>query len=203
MKSSQRNEIRYCHECGRPLNPNKKTVLAIVFMLIILGVAILGIVHLEIQLQSYESKVALLDIQLKSLRTEKDEIQNERMRLVSELSHYKLKRPTFNELVMFLANDGTDGHRYDPDSYVCVNFAHDLKTNAARVGWNISFVDINFYDKNGDGWGHSCNGAYLADGSWVWIEPQTDRIYSGSVETYLQDFQEISYVRVIQLVVIW
>jgi hypothetical protein len=48
-------------------------------------------------------------------------------------------------------------------SYACVNFAKNLKVNAAKAGWNISFIAVNFISpKCKDD--HALNGAYLADG---------------------------------------
>ena len=48
-------------------------------------------------------------------------------------------------------------------SYACVNFAKNLKVNAAKAGWNISFIVVNFISpKCKDD--HALNRAYLADG---------------------------------------
>ena len=43
----------------------------------------------------------------------------------------------------------------------------------------------------------------MTDGSWVWVEPQSDMIYTGSLEAYLENFMEVSWVEVVDVVIVW
>jgi hypothetical protein len=129
--------------------------------------------------------------------------------LQEEVQNAGLKRPTYSELVSFLASDSTDGEwRYKEGSYICVNFAADLKANAAEKGWNISCVWANYDCAEGHGLDHAWNGAYLADGTWVWIEPIYDRIHEGdlsvnSVEAFLKWHFGYSWVTVTEYAIVW
>jgi len=66
--------------------------------------------------------------------------------------------PTYSELYEFLRIDQTDKMSYQEGRYVCINFAADLKRNAALAGYNIGFVSVN-YDGPKKGGGHAFNGA--------------------------------------------
>jgi len=112
-----------------------------------------------------------------------------------------LRRPSEQELRTFLASDLTDSQPFVIGRYVCMNYASDLKRNAALAGWNISVVIVNYNSSRGV-YGHVLNGAYLSDGRWVWIEPQKDLI-AWSLETHLKDFLKVAYVKVIDLAVVW
>jgi len=205
---SVQSDENYCRECGRRFKDPRLVVTSLI-LIVVLGAAVVEAIYFQTllqeytaQLHEYERKVASLESRVQDLESDQTRLKNEKMQLSKELSHYRLKRPTYYELLDFLANDGTSEHVYRKGSYVCMNFAWDLKANAIQQGWNISFVSINFDDPTGGG-GHACNGAYLADGSWVWIEPQTDRIYRDSVESYLESFFGVSWVQVEEIVVVW
>jgi hypothetical protein len=195
------DETNYCRECGRPIKGKKLTVVAIV-LLIVFGVVIGEALMFSGQIGSYGNRITDLEYRIRDLEDNVTVLSNGNVRLTQELSHYKLRRPTYEELQSFLAKDGTSERSYVDQSYVCMNFAYDLKASAAEQGWNISFVSVNYDDPRGGG-GHACNGAYLADGSWVWIEPQNDRIYTGPIESYLQTFLHVSWVKVESMVIVW
>ena len=112
-----------------------------------------------------------------------------------------LRRPSEQELRLFLASDLTDSQPFLIGRYVCMNYASDLKRNAALAGWNISVVMVNFNTTHGI-YGHVLNGAYLNDGRWVWIEPQKDLI-AWSLETHLKEFLKVAWLKIIDLAVVW
>jgi hypothetical protein len=143
---------------------------------------------MRVRLSRLEGEVEALEVKARSLE--------------SQLATYKLRRPDLAELQSFLSADQTDKNQYQRLRYVCINFAADLKRNAARVGYNISFVTVN-YEYEGGSAGHALNGAYLADGSWVWIEPQNDGIYRGTIEEYLAAFFKLSLVKVKEIAIVW
>jgi len=112
-----------------------------------------------------------------------------------------LRRPSEQELRMFLASDLTDSQPFVIGHYVCMNYASDLKRNAALAGWNISVVIVNYNSSRGI-YGHVLNGAYLSDGRWAWIEPQKDLI-AWSLETHLKEFLKVAWLKIIDLAVVW
>ena len=134
-------------------------------------------------------------IQKESIASERDKLTQE----IKVLRRFELRRPSEGELAAFLISDLADRHSYQKTNftYVCTHFARDLKANARVAGWNFSliviYISVDFnetrletLDKytvlktvtmhlyNGS---HVANGVYLSDGSFVYVEPQTDRIY--------------------------
>jgi hypothetical protein len=106
-----------------------------------------------------------------------------------------LSRPTYEELETFLAADQTSQKSPDDSSYVCLNYAHDLKVAATSAGWNMSFVVANVAvqvsaksSQTGQSTGgivisqtinfaHAFNSVILQDGRTVYVEPQNNRIF--------------------------
>jgi hypothetical protein len=107
----------------------------------------------------------------------------------------ELSRPTYEELEAFLAADPTNQKSPNDPSYVCLNFAHDLKAAATSAGWNMSFVVANIAvqvaakssqtDQSAGGivifhkvkFAHAFNSVILQDGRTVYVEPQNDKIF--------------------------
>lgn len=50
------------------------------------------------------------------------------------------RNPTWEELLAFLQNDRTDQHPYDPDSFVCADYAEMLHNNAEKAGVRAAYV---------------------------------------------------------------
>ena len=143
---------------------------------------------MRVELGRLEGEVKALEVKVRSLE--------------SELTTYKLRRPSLSELQLFLRIDQIDKNEYKRLSYVCINFAADLKRNAARAGYNISFVTVN-YEHEGGSAGHALNGAYLSDGSWVWIEPQKDKIHQGTIEECLRALFKLQYAKIGEIAIVW
>jgi hypothetical protein len=86
-----------------------------------------------------------------------------------------------------------------------------LKINAAMAGWNLSYLVINYQNKLIPGLyarRHALNGAFLSDGTFVYIEPQTDKIYSTPDEVLkdispLSRLSEFEEIRIIHISIIW
>jgi hypothetical protein len=120
---------------------------------------------------------------------------------VDELSRFKLRRPTFNELTAFLSADDTDKQRYVRDVYVCIHFAQRLQYNAKMRGLNISYVIVNF--KYVFDYSHAFNGAILDDGRHVYIEPQYDKIFN-TIEELLTDLRGgFPDFKILNMVEVW
>jgi len=177
-------------------------------------------------------------IQKESIASERDKLTQE----IKVLGRFELRRPSEGELAAFLISDLTDRHSYQETNftYVCTQFARDLKANARVAGWNFSFVMI-YYSMNFTETrierhkinqttilethniivhiyetSHAANGVYLSDGSFVYVEPQTDRIYGNltdlissldndPVNIYGVESREwkISNIDVITHVIVW
>jgi hypothetical protein len=133
-------------------------------------------------------------VEAEQLRLRVDQLQRERNRA-------SVRRPSESELKSFLASDPISMVPFRAGSYICINYATDLKRNAALAGWNISVVIVNYNSSRGFG-GHVLNGAYLSDGRWIWIEPQRDLILT-DLESHLRDFLRVSYAKVTELAIIW
>lgn len=188
-----------------------------------IGISFLIFSVLILQVAQIERYEASLQEQQKSLELDAKEIARLRASLVTARldiqnitddlkrlqldnagsSNYALRRPTMEELRVFLAQDNTDHNKYKDSGYVCINFAVDLKIAARQQHWNLSFVVVNFHDSSSESYGHALNGAYLADGTFVWIEPQYDIIYAGSIEKFLEYSFDVRGVVVEELAVVW
>jgi len=221
----------YCVSCGQPLKPKRRDVKAFVAILLVVVIVFSSLLYMQYNsLQLRESAIKGLTEERDSLKLEvsdletlktslendkamlekaKLQLEQDKAKLEIELGHYKLKTPTRVELENFLLNDKTDKNEYRT-GYVCINFACDLKANAARAGWNISYVQANYdvyYDRGKyfeDA--HAFNMAILADGSIVYIDTYADTLYN-SVAELLVSLYVIEYeprdIFVTEIVIIW
>jgi len=80
---------------------------------------------------------------------------------------------SWDELVRFIELDHTNWNAYDPDSYVCWNFANDLANNALEDGLQAGLVMVSFTSEEG----HAFVWFDTTDKGRVWIEPQSDFLY--------------------------
>jgi hypothetical protein len=127
---------------------------------------------LQIQLNQVQRK-------LDELQTQNDLLKAQLANVTFELNHHILRRPTLEELQTFLQNSKPNLPPRNATDKNCVQFASALKRAAAAAGWNVSYVEVNYvvtWQGKQYGYGHALNGAYLADGGWVYIEPQTGEI---------------------------
>jgi hypothetical protein len=177
-------------------------VAAILALLVVVGGCLLQIYALEEHNHRQLLAIGVLNRQIADLNFRQNELATKVTTLELDLAKCRLKRPTYFELQEFLRIDQTDRKNYREGQYVCINFAADLKRNAALVGYNVSYVAVNYRGPRGSG-GHALNGAYLSDGSWVWIEPQSDKIYVGTIEDYLKSFLRVDWVTVEELAIVW
>jgi hypothetical protein len=81
---------------------------------------------------------------------------------------------TWKELIKFIDSDHTNWKKYDPDQYICLNFAIDLVKNARKMNLNAWVVLVSFYNEF---IGHAFTGFVTTDRGIVFIEPQTDIPY--------------------------
>lgn len=195
------SRIHYCPECGTKFGVSKWHYAVVILLIATIATSgfayhlheenlqrIRDLSSVRVELSRFEGEVKALEAKVRSLE--------------SELTTHKLRRPSLSELQLFLSMEQTDKNQYKKWSYVCINFAADLKRNAARAGYNTSFVAVNYEYEEGSA-GHALNGAYLTDGSWVWIEPQNDKIHQGTIEECLVAFFKLQYVKIKEIAIVW
>ena len=123
-------------------------------------------------------------LELVDLRNKNSELEKNVFSLKSSIEKLSLRRPTESDLRSLLFE--FPRRTYDEQVYVCIHFSWDLKQFSRIRGYNISFIVVNYEVLNTGsvvGRGHALNGAYLSDGSWVWIEPQAGTFIRGSLSS--------------------
>jgi hypothetical protein len=96
---------------------------------------------------------------------------------------YVLMDPGYQEMQDFLTQDMTSEREYVEGEYVCVDFATDVKANAARQGIRCAYVVIEYRGETG----HSIIAFDTTDEGLVFIEPQFDwEVEPESGERYYQ-----------------
>lgn len=77
--------------------------------------------------------------------------------------------PTYDQLINFILIDDTDRRIYDPNSFVCSDFAETVHNNAEKAGIKAGWVDIDFTGE-GDSTDHACNVFNTIDQGLVFID---------------------------------
>lgn len=75
--------------------------------------------------------------------------------------------PTYQEMLTFLRSDKTDEIEYDPDSFMCGDFAEVVHNNAEAAGIRAAWVSIDF---RGFKAGHACNAFNTTDKGLVFVD---------------------------------
>jgi hypothetical protein len=83
---------------------------------------------------------------------------------------YVLRDPSYQEMTDFLKQDETSEQEYLEDEYICVDFAADVKSNAAEEGIRCAYVVIEYLGLTG----HAIVAFDTTDEGLVYIEPQFD-----------------------------
>jgi len=116
-----------------------------------------------------------IDLHQKTLNT-----QDERIIELSEMyNNYNLNadtmilRPTYQQVISFLARDHTDIKAYKPFQYTCVDFSNKLIANARNKG----IFACSTYLAHLDGKvGHSIVAFNTIDRGIIYVEPQNDNV---------------------------
>ena len=116
----------------------------------------------EIELNRTEEFVESLEATLSNLQVNYD-------RLTTGYG-YVLRDPSYQEMKDFLARDETSRQEYVPGEYTCVDFAKDVKANAAEEGIRCVYVIIEYRG----GGGHAIVAFDTTDRDLVYVEPQFD-----------------------------
>ena len=83
---------------------------------------------------------------------------------------YVLRDPSYQEMKDFLKQDETSEQEYLRDEYICVDFAANVKANAAKEGIRCAYVVIEYLGTNG----HAIVAFDTTDRGLVYVEPQFD-----------------------------
>lgn len=75
--------------------------------------------------------------------------------------------PTYQDMLKFLRSDKTDEIEYDPDSFMCGDFAEEVHNNAEAAGIKAAWVSIDF---KGYITGHACNAFNTTDRGLVFVD---------------------------------
>jgi len=93
---------------------------------------------------------------------------------------FNLTNPTYSEMIQFLSEDRTDRIRYDPDNFVCHDYAATVKRNAFNKGYYCYYVIINPEPKSSIPifpiFNHAIVAFNTTDRGLIFIEPQHDDI---------------------------
>jgi archaellum component FlaC len=134
-----------------------------------------GLATVEAELATVEAELATVEIELntskeriESLEATLSNLQVNYARLTTGYG-YVLRDPSYQEMREFLARDATSERKWVRGEYTCVDFARDVKTNAARKRIRSAFVLIEHPEA-----GHAIVAFYTTDRGLVFIEPQLD-----------------------------
>jgi len=83
---------------------------------------------------------------------------------------YVLRDPSYREMKDFLEQDETSEQEYLRNEYICVDFAANVKANAAKEGIRCAYVVIEYLGTNG----HAIVAFDTTDRGLVYVEPQFD-----------------------------
>jgi len=199
-----------CSKCSKFLKERKSLLLIVLVCLLMVSNIYLiwqwtaanhTINQLNAKVAELNIKIIDLNETIETQATMIKQFNDENLQLKSKLEKYRLRCFTsIDELRKFLEEDDVNFREY-AKGYVCINFARDLKIHAERMGYNVSFIIVNFNSPEGEE-GHALNGAYLSNGEFVYIEPQTDGIYF-SLEEALKDTFDLEWVKIEDYAIIW
>lgn len=171
-------------------NPNRKFWSAVIVLAIVAIASLittawvlneLNRVHnsrllVDNELQAMQAELATVEIELntskeliESLEDTLSNLQVNYARLTTGYD-YVLRDPSYQEMKAFLKQDETSEQEYLRNEYICVDFAANVKANAAEEGIRCAYVVIEYLGING----HAIIAFDTTDRGLVYIEPQFD-----------------------------
>jgi len=128
------------------------------------------------ELQALQAELATVEIALnesreliESLEDTLSNLQVNYARLTTGYG-YVLRDPSYQEMKNFLEQDETSEQEYLRNEYICVDFAANVKANAAKEGIRCVYVVIEYLGTTG----HAIVAFDTTDRGLVYIEPQFD-----------------------------
>jgi hypothetical protein len=123
----------------------------------------------ETELGAAQAELALGELELSALEAELRSLQVNYERLTTGYG-YLLRDPSYQEMKDFLEKDKTSEREYVQNGYICVDFAADVKANAAKEGLRCAYVVIEYLGTTG----HAIVAFDTTDQGLVFVEPQFD-----------------------------
>jgi hypothetical protein len=171
-------------------NSHKKFWLAIVILAIVAITSLVATAWVLSELNRTRSSLLLVDDELEATQAEFATIEialNASKELVESLEDtlsnlqvnyarltvgygYVLRDPSYQAMKDFLKQDETSEQEYLESEYACVDFAADVKANAAKEGLRCAYVAIEYLGRIG----HAIVAFDTTDRGLVYIEPQFD-----------------------------
>ncbi len=132
--------------------------------------------QLDAELQAMQVELTGVEIELnaskelvESLEDTLSNLQANYARLTTGYG-YVLRDPSYQEMKAFLEQDETSEQEYLMNEYICVDFAANVKANAAKEGIRCAYVVIEYLGTTG----HAIVAFDTTDRGLVYIEPQFD-----------------------------
>jgi len=171
-------------------NSHKKFWLAIVILAIVAITSLVATAWVLNELNRAQNSLMLVDDELEAAQAELATVEielNASKELVESLEDtlsnlqvnyarlttgygYVLRDPSYQEMRDFLKQDETSEREYLGNEYICVDFAADVKANAAKEGIRCTYVVIEYLGLTG----HAIVAFDTTDEGLVYIEPQFD-----------------------------
>jgi len=171
-------------------NSHKKFRLAIVVLAIVAIASLVATAWVLNELNRAQNSLLLVDDELEAMQSELATVEielNASKVLVESLGDtlsnlqvnyarlttgygYVLRDPSYQEMKDFLKQDETSEQEYLRNEYICVDFAANVKANAAEEGIRCAYVVIEYLGITG----HAIVAFDTADRGLVYIEPQFD-----------------------------
>jgi hypothetical protein len=128
-----------------------------------------SLLSLDDDLEAAQAELNASNELIESLEDELSNLQVNYARLTTGYD-YVLRDPSYQEMTDFLKQDETSEQEYLEDEYICVDFAADVKANAAEEGIRCAYVVIEYIGLTG----HAIVAFDTTDEGLVYIEPQFD-----------------------------
>ena len=171
-------------------NPHRKFWFAITILAVVAIASLITIVWVLNELNSVQNSRLLVDDELQAMQAELATVGielNASKDLVESLEYtlsnlqvnydrltagygYVLRDPSYQEMKAFLTQDETSEQEYLRNEYICVDFAANVKANAAEEGIRCAYVVIEYLGITG----HAIVAFDTTDRGLVYVEPQFD-----------------------------
>ena len=157
-------------------NSHKKFWFAIAILAIVAIASLVATVWVLNEMEPMQAELTAVEIELnaskvlvESLEDTLSNLQVNYDRLTTGYG-YVLRDPSYQEMSNFLKQDETSEQEYLENEYSCVDFAADVKENAAKEGLRCAYVVIEYLGLTG----HAIVAFDTTDRGLVYIEPQSD-----------------------------
>jgi hypothetical protein len=171
-------------------NPNRKFWSAVIILAIVAVASLITMVWVLNELNSVRNSRLQVDAELQAMQAELTTVEielNASKELVESLEDtlsnlqvnyarlttgydYVLRDPSYQEMKAFLEQDETSEQEYLRNEYICVDFAANVKANAAEEGIRCAYVVIEYLGTTG----HAIVAFDTTDRGLVYVEPQFD-----------------------------